>query len=421
LFASTYGDIFNQYETMAHVARRIGPMVRNVFKAGPFAGVPISDAFAEAAQQQSAVIYRLPTIQWPANAQPTVTPLGKYVAGTKITNALSLSADVLIILYTDQETMALLDVMTGNPAWDASAKADWCLYAHNFDKFKSLISNTKANDTLAGGAFGLLSAMTIAGKRVVLYKSELHPKQDGPGLPFVPVIQQLISELAPNLVLTTGTAGAIGSRIGCGDVAISAAGRLHCQKNYPKYPSIATLTTGNTELTSDVVKFDREYLQYAATHLTSLSLPGLAQCYQRLRTIPGYSFVEKNTLAPAIYQTGVNPVPGPEPMVILSADYMTTDDTSNAEHLQPLGIMNDTDDAFVFFAINQMPEAKRPHCLSVRNASEPQIEHSPFPSSTSPADVVDILKNIAGTIFGIYQYCTALNSAFACWGIVAGL
>jgi len=69
-------------------------MVRNVFKAGPFAGVPISDAFAEAAQQQSAVIYRLPTIQWPANAQPTVTPLGKYVAGTKITNALSLSADV---------------------------------------------------------------------------------------------------------------------------------------------------------------------------------------------------------------------------------------------------------------------------------------------------------------------------------------
>ena len=51
-------------------------MVRNVFKAGPFAGVPISDAFAEAAQQQSAVIYRLPTIQWPANAQPTVTPWG---------------------------------------------------------------------------------------------------------------------------------------------------------------------------------------------------------------------------------------------------------------------------------------------------------------------------------------------------------
>lgn len=348
-------------------------------------------------------------------------PLGKYAPGTKITKALSLSADVLIILYTDQETMALNDVMTGNSAWDTSAKADWCPYAHNFDKFKPLISNTNANDTLASGAFGLLSAMNIAGKRVVLYKSELHPKQDGLGLPFVPVIQQLISELAPDLVITTGTAGAIGGRINCGDVAICSAGRLHCQRNYPKYPAIATMTADNTELTSAPIKFDQKYLQYAATHLTSLSLPGLDQCYQRLRAIPGYSFVERNTLAPAIYQSGLNPVPGPEPMVILSADYMTTDDTSNAEHLQPLGIMNDTDDAFVFFAISQLPAAKRPQCLSVRNASEPQIEHSPFPSSTSPADVVDILKNIAGTIYGIYQYCTTLNSAFACWGVVAGL
>jgi hypothetical protein len=396
-------------------------MVRSVFKAGPFAGVPVTDAFAQAAQQQSPVIYHLPPVPWPANTQPVTAPLGKYAPGTKITNAVSVSADVLIVLFTDQETMALRDVMTGNPAWDASAKAEWCPYAHNFAKFKPLISNIRANDTLASGAFGLLSAMTIAGKRVVLYKSELHPKQDGPGLPFVPVIQQLISEIAPDLVITTGTAGAIGSRINCGDVAISSAARLHCQKNYPKYPAIATLSAGNTALTSAPVKLNQTYLQYAATHLTNLSLPGLAQCYQRLQNIPGYSFVAKNTLAPAIYQTGVNPVPGPQPMVIVSADYMTTDDTSNAEHLQPLGIMNDTDDAFVFYAISQLPAAKRPLCLSVRNASEPQVEHSPFPSSTSSADVVDILKNIAGTIYGIYQYCTTLNSAFACWGIVAGL
>ena len=396
-------------------------MVRNVFKTGPFAGIPLSDAFAQAAERQSPIIYRLPAISWPANTQPTSAPLGKYKPGTTITSALSFSADVLIILFTDQETMALLDVMTGSSAWDPSTKADWCQYAHNFQKFKPLISNPKANDTLAGGAFGLLSALKIAGKTVVLYKSELHPKQDGPGLPFVPVIQQLIGELAPSLVITTGTAGAIGSRVSCGDVAICSSARLHCQKKYPHYPEITTLTANATALTSPGIRFDPQHVQYAATHLTSLSLPGLAQCYQRLRAIPGYSFVSENTLAPSIYLTDVNPVPGPEPMVTLSADYMTTDDTSNAEHLQALGIMNDTDDAFVFFAINQMPAAKRPPCLSVRNASEPQVEHSPFPSTTRPTDIVDILKNIAGTIYGIYQYCTTLSSAFACWGIVAGL
>jgi hypothetical protein len=68
-----------------------------------------------------------------------------------------------------------------------------------------------------------------------------------------------------------------------------------------------------------------------------------------------------------------------------------------------------------------MPSAKRPPCVSVRNASEPQVEHSPFPSTTTPAEIVNILKSIAGSIYGIYQYCTTLNSAFACWGIIAGL
>jgi hypothetical protein len=27
----------------------------------------------------------------------------------------------------------------------------------------------------------------------------------------------------------------------------------------------------------------------------------------------------------------------------------------------------------------------------------------------------------AGAIYGVYQYCTTLNSAFACWSILAGM
>jgi hypothetical protein len=36
------------------------------------------------------------------------------------------------------------------------------------------------------------------------------------------------------------------------------------------------------------------------------------------------------------------------------------------------------------------------------------------------SDIVDALKAVAGSIYGIYQYFTTLNSAVACWGIIAG-
>jgi len=392
----------------------------SVLKSGPFAGIKANDTFALAALRQSPIIYRVPTFSWPDNLRPVSVQLGKYKAGTKITTAVSASADVLVVLYTEQETMALLDVFTGNPEWNKTVQGEWCEYGHNFAKFRSSLANPKANDALKDGAFGRLSAMTIGNKKVVLYKSELHPKQDGTAMPFVPVMQQLISELKPKYVVTTGTAGAIGSRIKCGDVTVCTGSRLHLQKTYPKFSQMNADSKNNTELTS-AATFDPQYVQYAATHFTKLALPGLQQCHARLQSNPGYSFVPDSTLPPSIYVTGVNPVPGPQPMDIVSADYMTTDDTNNSEGLQTLGIMNDTDDAFLFYAIGTMPARKRPKCISVRNASEPQMVHSAFPATTSPTEIINILKDMAGTIYGIYQYCTTLGSAFACWGVIAGL
>ena len=391
-----------------------------LIKSGQFAGVPVTDAFARAAASQSPIIYGLPAVTWPANLQPTAAQLGTYAPGTKITSAVSAGCDVLVVLYTDQETMAMLDVMTGNSQWDTTIESEWCEYAHNFNKFKSSIQNLKANNSLKDGAFGRLSALTIGNKNVVLYKSDLHPKQDGTGLPFVSVLEQLIEELKPDTVVTTGTAGAIGNRILCGDVAICTESRFHVQKTYPKYKAINTLSQDEGEVGAPAA-FDPQWVQYAATHYTKLSLPGLQECYQRLQQTPGYSFVPANTLPSSIYVTGVNPVPGPQPMDIVSADFMTTDDNNNSEGLQNLGIMNDTDDAFLFYAVSQISASKRPKCISVRNASEPQMIHAPFPGTTKPSQIIDILKGMAGTIYGIYQYCTTLNSAFACWGVIAGL
>jgi Phosphorylase superfamily len=385
----------------------------------PFAGPFANDAFAIAANKETTVTIDLPTISWPDGLGPTPKPFADHAPGSVISGPLSEQCDVLVLLYTTFEIQALLDVFTNNPAWTAARQKSWYGYAHNFDKFKSIIQGIDDDTALKDGLFGYVFPLMVGETRVVLYKTELHPKTNGTGLPFIPVIQQLVSELQPKLVISTGTAGGIGSHIQCGDVVITDAARLHCKLNYPKYPAIDTLSKNNTQLTNTVTVNDK-YVAYAAQNFTKLSLPGLAKCYAEFATRQGYSFLKKNSSAPSIYVKGVNPVPGPQPMDIVSADYLTVDDNNDSEGLQSLGTMNDTDDAFAFYAINQLSGTKT-NWLSIRNASEPQVDVPKFPPGTSPTQVVDKLKTLAGAIYGVYQYCTTLNSAFACWGVIAGM
>jgi len=384
-----------------------------VFRSGTFRGVPKSDAFAAAAVQQEPVVVKLGKIPWPQGLAPAQVSLGDYKPGTKITQAVQAKVDALMVLFTEYETSALLDVFTGTNGWSEERAKTWCGYAHNFENFAPDIEHIGDDAALKQGMFGYLSAVKIGNKTVALFKSELHPKQNGPKLPFIGVMQQLIAELSPSLVIGTGTAGAIGSQIMCGDVAITDRARFHVQNQYPSFAGL-----DNSAQLSNAVSINTEYVKYAASKLTTLSLDGLSKCHAKLEKLSGYSFVQKNTKAPAIYVTDQNPAPGPQPMNIVSADYLTVDDTLNSEGLQKLGVMNDTDDAFLFYAINKTKN--KPKWLSIRNASEPQIADS-SPPGGSPSQIVDALKNKAGSIYGIYQYCTTLNSAFACWGVIAGM
>lgn len=173
----------------------------------------------------------------------------------------------------------------------------------------------------------------------------------------------------------------------------------------------------NETLLQNNYEANPKYLEYAATNFTKLSLGGLAQCYAKLQALPGFGFVKKNAQPASIYVAGQDNVPGPQPMVTVSADYLSVDDNQNSEGLQSLGIVNETDDAFAFYAIGRIP-GKQPGWLSVRNASEPQIV---VPPNQSASSVTGSVQGIAGSIFGIYEYCTTINSAFACWGVVAGM
>jgi hypothetical protein len=56
----------------------------------------------------------------------------------------------------------------------------------------------------------------------------------------------------------------------------------------------------------------------------------------------------------------------------------------------------------------------------VRNASDPQVVVASIAAGTPPSKVIKELSSVAGAIFGVYEYVTTINSAFACWAIVAG-
>jgi hypothetical protein len=137
-------------------------------------------------------------------------------------------------------------------------------------------------------------------------------------------------------MITTGSAGGIGSGVNCGDVVVASQARFRVKSIYPTYPLINTLSNSNQSL-SNTVAINDKYLQCAAENFTKLTLPSLATCYGEFQHRAGYGFLKKNTDAPSIYVTGINPVPESEPMAVVTADYLTVDDTTDAEGLQALG------------------------------------------------------------------------------------
>src|ERR671938_653343 len=76
----------------------------------------------------------------------------------------------------------------------------------------------------------------IGKKSVLVFKSDSHMSQDGPKLPNIDVWTQIIKEVQPQLVITTGTAGGIGTQFEVGDVVVSPIVRFDCTSKFKKEP-----------------------------------------------------------------------------------------------------------------------------------------------------------------------------------------
>ena len=107
-------------------------------------------------------------------------------------------------------------------------------YTHNFAKIAKKMR--KGCPALQAKRLGAYWTTTIGKKSVVVFKSDSHMSQDGPQLPNIDVWRQIIREVQPKLVITTGTAGGIGKQFEVGDVVVSPIVRFDCTAKFKKKP-----------------------------------------------------------------------------------------------------------------------------------------------------------------------------------------
>jgi nucleoside phosphorylase len=312
-------------------------------------------------------------IPWPSGKAPAPTALGRKPAPADPLPA----ADYLVVTWTVEEARCLADTLTpGFPS-----KTAWYDYTHNFESEFVPIIRRGAPSVQNSHRLGSYFPTMIAGKRVICVKSELHMSQDGPKLPIAKLWAQMIAEVKPKLVITTGTAGGIGPVVELGDVVVAPSVRFDCTSKFKSAPF------HNSSFSTSKVK--------------TTSFPVAEQLFGA-----NVSHLPAAGRAPKIF---TKPVAGVKDTEIVTTDFFAFDDTSNDYGLQGLGLAVEMGDAVLGMVIQQLGSAA-PKWAAVRNASDPQI------------DSKGLTKKEAGTkaaqIYERFGYWTTIPSAIACWALI---
>jgi nucleoside phosphorylase len=285
-------------------------------------------------------------------------------------------ADVLVVTWTVDEGHALSRVLT--PGFDS--KSDWKAYTHNFTALSKKFR--RGSPALEAGRLGAYWTTTIHGKKVLCFKSESHLSQDGPAMPNFDVWEQIIAEVQPKLVLTTGTGGGIGKQWEVGDVIVSPIVHFDCIKKFAKQPfaHASYKSPGKVRQT----RFAEATRLFAAnaTHLPNTNK-------RKIPRIAVSSSVKTS---------------------IVTTDFFGFDNAENSYKLWGLGNLSEMGDA-VLGAVSQKLGRKAPPFIAVRNVSDPEINE---PGATLQQQGKD-----AATIYKGFGRWSAVCSAIVCWSLIA--
>ena len=316
----------------------------------------------------------LPPIPWPKGLAPKPRPLSK----APNPDAPLPKADVIIVTWTVAEALALSDVLTPKHR----SKTDWYFYSHNWVSiFKPMIHGLAPS--LQSNRLGSWFKTKIGTKSVICFKSELHFARDGIKMPIKDLWKQLIAEVQPSLIITTGTAGGIGGNVQLGDVTVANKVRFDCTRTFKN------AVFHNQEFTNKMMPMGK-----------------LGQANKKLMDITTSRLPETKRTSVIVNKTSAKF----KTIDVVTTDFFAFDDTTDHFGLQSLGLAVEMGDATLGLACSEL--ATPPRWLAIRNASDPQID-----GTLSPKDQVQM----AARIYEKYGYWTTVNSAIACWAAVASL
>jgi nucleoside phosphorylase len=285
-------------------------------------------------------------------------------------------ADVLVVTWTVDEGHALSRVLT--PGKDS--RNDYQSYTHNFAAIAKKMR--KGCPALQAKRLGAYWTTTVGKKKVVVFKSDSHMSQDGPKLPNIDVWRQIITEVQPKLVITTGTAGGIGKQFEVGDVVVSPIVRFDCK-----------------------VKFKSQPFRFA----DYTSAPASSTFFSEARKLfdaNADQLPKDNTRKPKIVKVSTRALN----QSVVTTDFFGFDTSDDHYKLQGLGDVSEMGDAILGLVAHGMAE-KAPRWVAVRNVSDPQI--------SSKGMTLRQQAQFAAQIYKGFGRWSSVCSAIVCWAMIA--
>ena len=315
-------------------------------------------------------------------------------------------ADCLVMTWTVAEHEALADVLT--PGVDRNR---WFRYRRGFDeRYRPQIRG--GAPAVAANRLGSYYSTRIGQKTVVCFKSELHLNQDGirtgegtATLPVADLFRQAIAEVQPELVITTGTAGATYSHHQLGDVIVTRAARFRLSQEFRNelwngdtYRCDFQIPTGQLDGAKQLLAVHADRVQEPMFGPPTAQYPWDGPLITPPVDVPDIKLDGRDFAA-------FHP--------ILTTDSFEFGTSTN--RLQYIGCGVEMGDAVLGMVAEELG-AGAPRWLVVRNASDPQINGQ---LQSSPR-ALNMQAHWAVWYYETYGYWTSVNSAIAVWAMIAG-
>lgn len=350
----------------------------------------------------------LPVLDWDAAGLSAARPVRLEHDGAAADHLPLPRADVVVMTWTTDEWAALHYVFGNGPnpltddkddkawrdGWRPYRREFWQVYQSLY--LRRLIASARNalpgapaldRDVMGWGSYRLVK---VRDKKVLLFKSALHLNQDGEGLPLLRLVNQIIDDCEPSLILSVGTSGGVRVEDGLGDTVVTPSARFRLGQEF-----------GSADFNGQTFTSEWQPPQGLVEKAESLLMP----------------VAEARVSAPTAHYGGAEILPlqhTPKIKVVTDKPILTTDFFeygTTANKLGEDGCCVEMDDAVI-----AMVAQKRGKAFGfLRNISDPVItghiqDHFPRELQTGWALLTYQTR-------GLY---TSYNGAIATWAMIAG-